>query len=257
MALAAVLKEEAYNKLPDTLKPEYKKQDDGSYRLDVTETEGWALTGGGLTRALEEERKTNRDLTQKLKNFDGLDAEAAKEAIKNAEQYKKGDPEGKAKAQIEANTKEYQKQIQEQKEASDKRIKTLTDELERALIDQAAMAELAKVSDSPTVLLPHVKQNLRMVDKDGKFVVEVINPATGTTRISTESGNNMSLTEYVTEIKKNKEFAPLFRASNASGTGRNPLGSSAGAASGNNGDLSKLSPTEHLKQARAAQTASA
>ena len=53
MALSAIIKEEAFNALSEELKKEYKKQDDGTYLLDVTSVGDFALENvKGLKSAL-------------------------------------------------------------------------------------------------------------------------------------------------------------------------------------------------------------
>ncbi|MBN2312360.1 MAG: hypothetical protein JXM79_00430, partial [Sedimentisphaerales bacterium] len=103
MALAAIIKDEAYNGLSNDLKKEYVKQDDGTYRLDVTPVGDFALENvKGLKTALSSERTAREAAETKLKSFDGLDGAKARDALKKVEEMTNWKPEDKVKEQIEA-----------------------------------------------------------------------------------------------------------------------------------------------------------
>ena len=79
--------------LPETLHDLYTKTDDGKFRLSVDGIED----AGALKKALKAERDARADFEKKLKAYDGLDAEAAREILQRFENdeelqlIKKGD----------------------------------------------------------------------------------------------------------------------------------------------------------------------
>lgn len=222
MALAAIIKQEVFDGLGDEIKKEYKKQDDGTFMLDVTPTDDFALENvKGLKTALSSERSAREEAEKKIKAFDGLDADKAKDALKKIEEMANWKPEDKVKEQIEAIKNQLTEKHQGELGKKEESLKSLTGQLEKVMIEAAAIKAIAENKGSSALLLPHVKSATRMRQTDkGGFVVEVVGED-GNFRISPASGSTapMTISELVTEMKTQETFAPAFEGSGASGSG--------------------------------------
>ncbi len=92
--------------------------------------------------------------------------------------------------------------------------------LEVKLIDAEAILAISAAKGSTTILLPHVKAQLKVVEQDGVFVARVVDSA-GAIRIGDDKGTPMSIDQLVAEMKANDTFAPVFEGTGASGGGAN------------------------------------
>lgn len=173
----------------------------------------------GLKANQAELLRESRAAKARLKDYEGIDPEVARTALQEREEA------ARRKEEEKGNWKALETQLVEKYEGIVKLERSEKDEIrtamEQYLIDSAATAELAAHSDSPRVLLPHVKNVMRVVkDDSGKYHARVINPETGNVRIGKGEGSTpMTLAELVEEMKADKEFAPLFRGSGSTGGG--------------------------------------
>lgn len=228
---------EDFDKLSDDFKAEYNEGDDGSYTLKV---EGGEDTGA-LKRAKDHEKKRRQQAEQKLREVED-EKNSLQEDYDDLKASKGGE---KASEQEIANlNKKWQKKLDEQKESSDKTVSGLKGHLEKNLVDNVAASMAAEMSVSPSVLKPHIKSRLAAVEEDGKYVTKVLD-ADGDVGV-------MTLDELKTEFRNNKDFAPILKGSEASGSGAGDegKGGKGGGNSDKSEDLSKLSPKElaaHLK----------
>jgi hypothetical protein len=148
MPLEFKVNESEYNKLDDTLKTYYAKNDDGQFYLDVR---------GAVSREkLNEFRDNNIDLQNKLKDYDGIDLEVAKSVSKlglNAESI------------IEL--QDTQKKLRDKKLFDDKDIDGIVNARVNDRVNamktehETEIAALTSARDSATGLLEAV-----MVDRD-------------------------------------------------------------------------------------------
>jgi hypothetical protein len=123
------------------------------------------------------------------------EAKAAKKAL---EAYKGVDPakyreleaaaaeaeQKRAEASGDWKTREQQllAKHQQEVEARETKIQTLSGALERRLVDAEATSAIAEAKGSPKVLLPHIKAHVRVIEEDGEHVVRVVD-AKGNPRI--------------------------------------------------------------------------
>lgn len=225
MSLQAILKQEAFDALSDSLKSEYKKQQDGTFLLDVTPVNDFALENvKGLKTALSSERSTREELEKKFKAFDGLEVDKAREALRKVEEMASWKPEDKVKEQIEAIKNQLIEKHKGELGARDGSIQSLNKQLEKVLIDAESVKAISENKGSSKLLLPHVRGFTRMKKLDnGEFAVEVIDEK-GQARISPTSGSTapMSISELIAEMKTQDAFAPAFEGSGASGSGARP-----------------------------------
>lgn len=227
MALLAIVNQGVFEKLPEPVKTEYKKQDDGSYLLDVTSVNDYALENvKGLKSALGSERTAREKLENSVKAFEGLDATAAKEALKKIKELGELPTEGKVKEQIESLKKQLEEKHKGELGVKDTSITTLTKQLEKLMIEASAIKAISEHKGNIELLLPHVKSNVKMKQlQSGEFVVEVVDEK-GQARISPATGQTgpMSIAELIAEMKTKNTFAPAFEGTGASGSGATGTG---------------------------------
>lgn len=234
MALLAILTKAAYGTLPDLLKKEYKDIGDGEhYELDVSPTEveiggkkrTYALEDvGGLKSALQKERTDNQAKDTKLKDYEGLDPKAAREAIKRLKEISE-DPTTDEKVKVKVDS--MIKQISE-KHAGE--IKTYADsnsllerEIETLLVDNAIAGALQKhklVDGGAELITPKLKQQVKVVKLDGGRRAARVIDENGQERVSMKKGNNgpMDIDELVELTSKSKIGKVVFAGSGASGS---------------------------------------
>ena len=222
MALQAIIKDETYSGLSDDLKKEYKKQQDGTYLLDVTPVGDFALENvRGLKSALASERSQREAAETKIKGFEGLDVDKAREALRKVEDMANWKPEDKVKEQIEAIKTQLTEKHKAELDKKDQQNQNLVKQLEKVMIDAEAVKAIAELKGSAPLLLPHVRGMTRMrAADDGHFLVEVVG-TDGNARISpaTNSTSPMTIAELIKELKTQDTFAPAFDGSGASGSG--------------------------------------
>lgn len=107
-------------------------------------------------------------------------------------------------------------------------IASLKGALDRELIDNKLLAEIAKAEGNTDLLMPHVRRQVKLFEADGKYTVKVID-SEGTPRIHGAQGAEMPVASLLEEMKENDIFAPAFKGSRASGSGANGSGSGGGA----------------------------
>ena len=92
--------------------------------------------------------------------------------------------------------------------------------LERYLIDQAATAAISDAKGSRDLLLPIVKGFTRVMQDGDDFVPRIVDEQ-GDIRYD-GTGNPLSLTAYVAELKRDEKFARAFESTVLPGTGIKP-----------------------------------
>lgn len=231
MALKAIL--ESLDGLPDAVKSEYKKGDDGKFHLDVEGIDDHPSVGA-LKRAKDYEKSERQKVAKQLG-----DLQAQLEALTEERDglLKGAIPKGDVD-KLEGSWK--QKLAAREKELSDQ-INGLTSHLNTMLVDNVAQGLATKISKVPELMLPHIKGRLKAEFVDGK----------PTTRILDKDGNPSALTvaDLEKELFTNPTFAPIIIGSKASGSGAE--GGHGGSGAPSKLDYSKASPKEiaaHLKQ---------
>lgn len=187
-----------------------------------------AAETAGLKTNKDEVLKELKAARAKLAAYDGVDPEEHKRLKTAAEEAerKKAAAEGDFKSLEQQLVTKYEKQIAAEQAEKARYAKAM----EQHLIDAAIAQELAKHSDTPKLLMPHLKAQVKVQEVDGEFVARVVD-AQGTVRIGKGQGSSpMSIAELVEEMKTSDEFAPAFRGSGSSGGGASKSsGSAAGA----------------------------
>jgi len=231
LALKAVLTKEGFESLADPVKAEYEEKD-GAYVLQVDEVDGLVLENvGGLKQTISALRKEVDDHKGKLKAFGDIDPAKARKAIEQHVDLATMTPNDKVKAQVDAVAQQLSEKHQAELSKAIDENKSLSTQLEEALITAVATQALSEQHADVELLLPHVRSATRMV-KDptsGKFVARILNPDGQSHRITGKSGSQdpMSISEFVaTDLKK--KYPAGFGATQASGSGAETRGGGGG-----------------------------
>ena len=210
----------------------YEESSSGGYRLSVNSTDGRDLVdSAGLQNALKAERKAVKDARAKLKTYDGLDPDEARSAIDRI-------ANGEALEGIEdldAKLAERQAQLESKFDGDRTRLTTkhseeaaklqghieaLTSQLNTELVQSASLKEIAVAGGEPKILLPKLVSAIRVVEDEntGNMVAKVFDDS-GQVRLSSKPGSSddMSIKEYVAELREDEVWSRAFNGSTASG----------------------------------------
>lgn len=231
--------------IPEGLRGEYTKGDDGKYRLNVEDAE--AAFAAGLKRnhdsILGEKQKIEarlKSLTSKL----GDKAEERLAELLSAEERRREDAAKGSEQALEAFKAEVSKKRAEETTAWNQRETTLI----RALEDSLARAELVRAitaaKGDAALLAPHGMNFLRVVEKDGTFRVEVIDPDKKTPRVKDGSGEPQTIDDVVSELRK--KYPRAFDGAGGAGGGA----SGSGTGGSGSGIDPNLPPEQRLQEAR-------
>lgn len=214
MAIKRLIDAAAFAALNATLQVEYKKQDDGSFVLDLTDYESPQKLLDAKNHektARQAAEKAARELQASLDSLteerDGL----LRGAIPKADVEKL---EGSWKTKLAAREKELTAQI----DAANGTLQTL-------LVDNVAQSMASEISTAPAVLLPHIQKRLKTEkNAEGKFETKVLD----------KDGKPSALTvaELKEEFRLHPDFKAIITASRASGGGAGGGGGGGGAAPG-------------------------
>lgn len=250
MALKAIL--DAVEGLPADVAKEYKKRDDGKFELDVTPVDGLQLANvTNLQSALSKERENARSASDKLRVFEGIDPDKARDALKKVEQMASWSSDEKVKQQIEAIKKQMTEAHGEELAKLNTKLQVIGTALEAAKIDAVATQALTEQKGSVRLLMPHIRALTRLREADGSYVVEVMD-SNGNPRLHGTDGHAMTIGELVAEMKGQDDFASAFEGTGASGTGASGSNGHRGNQRFNAEELAKLSPVERIKHAEQA-----
>ncbi len=231
--------------VPDGFRGLYAKGDDGSFIIHSD----FSAHVGGLTSALDKERKNNKvsgkSLADWLKLGESPDVVATKlteltdAATKGAEGRTNWD---KMRADLEAGHKVALL-------AKDREVGTMRGTLERHLVDNVAITALTDVKGSPALLLPHVRSQVKVFADGDNYIVRVVDKD-GDPR-GDGKGGYMTIKDLVAEMRASADFGRAFEASGSTGGGKQP-GSSKSQHVGGTGSAS-LSPVQKIALGLAAK----
>jgi hypothetical protein len=196
-------------------RPFYRKGADGKFNLITADSIEKLETSLGRTKTERDEAKkaaaavkgweslgkTPEEIQQLLQ--ERADAETA-----NAE--KKGEWE-KLKQQMADN---HAKELDTFKSREGK----LKGSLEKHLIDAAATAAIAELKGVPTLLLPHIRDRVKVEEKDDDFVVTVLAADRKTPQLN-DKNEPMTIKELVASMREDDTFGRAFEGSGHSGGG--------------------------------------
>jgi DNA-binding transcriptional MerR regulator len=191
----------------------FYEEKDGEYVLAVEGLEDTA----GLKSALQKERADREKFAKQVKAWEtlGKSPEEISELLTKLgeEEAKKAEKAGeweKLKAQIlESHKKEMGKK--------DEEIAKMRQSLESYLVDASATAAIAELKGVPQLLLPHVKTSVKVVENEGRYVVQIVDAA-GTPRVNSK-GEPLTIKELVEEMRLSEVFGRAFEPTGTSGGG--------------------------------------
>lgn len=223
MPLKAVV--ESLDVVPEGAREFYTEGQDGKFYLDAEEVDALPTVSG--LRKKKDELLSN--LNKLKEQFKDVDPEKYRELMAKVEEAERkaaeesGNWEGLKKQLLSKHEQEVQKK--------DQRINQLTSALEQHLIDAKATQAIADAGGSPTLLLPHLRSRLRLVEQDGSFAAVVVDEK-GNPRVGDAQGAPMSIKQLVDEMRQDEHLGMGFKASSTSGSGAEPGATGAGGGSG-------------------------
>lgn len=236
MALKAIANKEEFSSLGENIQVHYSPDTDNPdvFRLSVTPSDGIELSNvSGLKTALQKERGQVSTLKSSLSSFDGFNAEEARTAISELEILKKDGGGNKTrdevrteldasyKTKFDADRDVLTKKFSLDIDVKDKKISSLSRQLEKHLIDNSAVSAINEAGGATELLVPIIRSNTAVVTlENGNLAIRVIDE-NGQERMSPKAGSSdpMTINEYVSELKNDSKFARAFSASKHSGSG--------------------------------------
>jgi len=170
----------------------------------------------GLRNALAAEKEERRKAKEALDKFKDVDPEKYQQLLKTTEDAERKRLE--SKGAWEALEKQLIEKHQKDMESRDTRIGTLTEALNKRLVDAEATAAIAAAKGVPQLLLPHVRASIKVSEEDGEFLAKVVDTK-GNPRIGDAKGTPMTITQLIEEMKQSEVFGRAFEASGAGGSG--------------------------------------
>lgn len=220
--------------LPADVAKEYKEGDDGKFHLDV---EGLEDTGA-LKRAKDHEKTRRQKAETRTSELESKLADL-EEQLASLDDPGKSKIDDKQRVKLEQRIKELEGQMTTKEQS-------LLGEINRLTSEAQAVKLATELTDSPNLLLPHIKSRLVTEIVDGKAVVKV--------RDADGDVGLMTIEDLHKEFSSNKEYSPILRGSQGSGSGA-PGGGKGGGQGDKPLDYSKASPKEiadHIKAKKGA-----
>lgn len=223
MSLKRKLDKATWEKLSEEFKAAYEEKD-GNYVLSVEGDDDV----GEMKRAKDREVQLRKDAEKEAREL-----KAKLDEITGDDAKKRGD--------VELLEKSYKEKMDKQKKEYEEKLTQRESFIKSTLIDAKALELASEISNSPVLLLPHIKARLT-ADLEGETPV---------TKIMDAKGNISALTmdDLKKEFVANKDFSSIIIGSKAKGSGADD-GSKQTETSGANSNadkpksLSAMSPKE-------------
>jgi hypothetical protein len=219
MTLKAIV--DSADELPEPIRDHYTAGEDGRYYLTVEGRDGWNLENvAGLKSALSKQQEEARRIKQQAAQFEGLDPAEAREALEKLKEIQNWTPDDKVKEQIRSLEKQLSDKHRKEVGTLQEREQKLRKALDRRLVDSEAVAAIAENKGIVDLLLPAIRQSLRVVEVGDDFAVQVLDDE-GNPRISMKPGSNqpMTIREYVATLKEDARYQRAFDGNDARGSG--------------------------------------
>lgn len=240
---------EDINKVPQDFRGLYSKGDDGKYAL-ASDHEGVKSAVSAITKlsgALAAERKNRPakvDLTPLAAYGDSPDTIATTIAEKMAELETAAAGSKDAKLNIDKVRQELAAGHAKETEKYVKREEALKNQLYGMMVETAATTAIAELKGVPELLLPFIKNQVKVVEEEGEFKVFVVDGG-GDRRYSGATGQPMSIKELVAEMKATEKYGRLFESDAREGGGTKPGAANPGArkmavGAGKDGELTAM-----------------
>ncbi|BDU72392.1 hypothetical protein [Mesoterricola silvestris] len=228
----------------------FKKADDGMFEYEPEDVTG-------LKSALEKERTNSKKYEPLAKAWEKLgktpeeisallerekDLEKKKEELELQDALKKGeyqkvlDGEAKKREQMAAAHKA-------DLEAANGTAMRYKSALEKYLIEAQATAAITEAKGVPQLLMPHVLGRVKVLEQDGKFTVQILDPV-GNPLVAGAGGEPATFKHLLDGFKADPIFGRAFEGTNASGGGAPHTKSNPGAKTMTRASFDQLTPTD-------------
>jgi len=192
----------AYDSMDELLKAHYVEDAEGVYVLDIEDmpTPEPQRDDGPLKRAHERKKQELQEALAKLKAYEEKQASTSMDDAR-----KNGD--------LETMEKAYQSNMEKLRSELTDQNNKLKDNYKKQLVDNVAIKLANELTDSPDLILPHIKQRLK-ADFDGDSPSTVFLDQFG-------NPTPMAETDFKKDFMDNPSFAPIIRGNKANGGGAN------------------------------------
>ncbi|QYW02109.1 virion-associated protein [Stenotrophomonas phage Sonora] len=202
---------ESLDKVPEQFRALYGQQagEDGKFAVaDSFKAVADSVNGFNKSnKTLRSQLKTSAVDLSPLAEFGGTPAEIA-EAVKNALSEASTNKNGDVQKQIDAakagllagHTKELEKHTA--------RNQALQTQLYGLMVENAATAAVAELKGIPELLMPFIKNQVKVVEENGEFKAQVVD-GQGEVRYGS-TGSPMTIKELVGEMKSQEKYGRLF-----------------------------------------------
>jgi len=221
---------DSVDKIPEQFRPLYAQDDARSLMVlrDDPAVKGAVTAITGLNRALSASRAEAKaakgraiDLTPLSEFGDNPNSilEGFNSKITELQsELAKGD---KAKLNLDKIKQELAEAHSKDLKTKDTRIEALTGQLYNLLVENTASSAVTELKGVPQLLMPFIKQQVKVVEQDGEQKVFVTDKS-GDIRYSGVTGQPMTIKELVSEMKADAQFGRLFESdTQRGGTGDN------------------------------------
>lgn len=232
------------DEVPAPFHPLYTKGDNGFAMADEAFAQ---VDPAGYQSALDKERGAAKAATKALEAWKPLGEDPTIVAADLAKWKEEAAKKDSTAGQFEKYKAEVADLHAKALAAKDEALKTMQGTLESHMIHGEAATILAGEKGSPALLMPIIERSVKVLSEGGKYVVRVVD-AEGDPRISAQTGQPVTLKEFVNELKAHPEYGKAFDASGQQGSGTRP----GAAGTPRQQDSSKLSPTEKIARGLAA-----
>lgn len=166
-----------------------------------------------LAKAWEKLGKTPEEISALIEQQRDLEKQkeelALQDALKKGEYQKVLDGEAKKREQMAL----AHKADLEAANGTATRYKTA---LEKYLIEAQATAAISEAKGVPQLLMPHVQGRVKVLEQDGKFVVQILDPA-GNPMVAGAGGEPATFKHLLESFKADPVFGRAFEGTGASG----------------------------------------
>lgn len=215
---------DSIEKVPQDFRGLYKEKE-GKFALN-TEDDSVKSAVAAITKlnaSLAAERKLTKkgpvDLTP-LKEFGETPEDIVKSFTEKLQAAQAGTDKD-AKVNLEKIKQELAQAHAKDLQSKDGKITALTNQLYSHLVEATATAAIAEAKGVPELVLPFIKNQVKVIEADGKMIPRVVDSA-GDIRFSGVTGEPMTIVELVKELKANEKYGRLFESEAPSGTGSKP-----------------------------------
>ena len=236
------------DKVPEQFRPLYTMDTAaGVFKLaaDDPKVKGAVEAIVGAFKALKAERKVSSDLKTRavdltvLADYGKAPEEIAAGVRAKLDELQSQIAAGKgAKLDLDKIKQDLAAAHAKETDAKVKQIGGLQAQLESILVDNALRSSIGDQSVDADLLLPFAKNFVKTINEDGRFNAVVVD-ADGSRRYSGATGQPMTVTELIADMKRNPKYAPLFKSESPKGSGSLP-GAAGGRQRATEGKVSSL-----------------